>query len=75
MWQRYSKPVQLAVIDFKAACDSPNRGRLLNALRADGVPAPPKRSLTDLEYVENIVLFTKAPGNCHRPCFKAGFCQ
>ncbi|KAK6752325.1 hypothetical protein RB195_003629 [Necator americanus] len=35
IWQRYSKPVQLAFLDFEAAFDSPHRGRLLNALRAD----------------------------------------
>ncbi|KAK6764792.1 hypothetical protein RB195_024930 [Necator americanus] len=30
--------MQLAFLDFEAAFDSPHRGRLLNALRADGVP-------------------------------------
>ncbi|KAK6735507.1 hypothetical protein RB195_018617 [Necator americanus] len=38
IWQRYSKPMQLALLDFEAAFDSPHRGHLLNALRADGVP-------------------------------------
>ncbi|KAK6757720.1 hypothetical protein RB195_015498 [Necator americanus] len=36
--QRYSKLMQLAFLDFEDAFDSPHRGRLLNALRADGVP-------------------------------------
>ncbi|KAK6747550.1 hypothetical protein RB195_000631 [Necator americanus] len=35
IWQWYSKPMQLAFLDFEAAFDSPHRGRLLNALRAD----------------------------------------
>ncbi|KAK6744420.1 hypothetical protein RB195_011243 [Necator americanus] len=34
IWQRYSKPMQLAFLDFKAAFDSPHRGRFLQ----DGVP-------------------------------------
>ncbi|KAK6742289.1 hypothetical protein RB195_009885 [Necator americanus] len=38
IWQRYSKPMQLAFLDFEAAFDSPHRDRLLNALRANGVP-------------------------------------
>ncbi|KAK6764642.1 hypothetical protein RB195_024820 [Necator americanus] len=38
IWQRYSRPIQLAFLDFVAAFDSPHRGRLLNTLRADGVP-------------------------------------
>ncbi|KAK6755990.1 hypothetical protein RB195_014404 [Necator americanus] len=38
IWERYSKPMQLAFLDFEAAFDSPHQGRLLNALRADGVP-------------------------------------
>ncbi|KAK6728273.1 hypothetical protein RB195_005735 [Necator americanus] len=35
IWQRYSKPMQLAFLDFEAVFDSPHRGHLLNALRAD----------------------------------------
>ncbi|KAK6764257.1 hypothetical protein RB195_024539 [Necator americanus] len=38
IWQRNSKPMQLAFLDFEAVLDSPHRGRLLNALRADGAP-------------------------------------
>ncbi|KAK6765156.1 hypothetical protein RB195_025192 [Necator americanus] len=34
IWQRYSKPMQLAFLDFETAFDSPHRGRLLNALRS-----------------------------------------
>ncbi|KAK6757389.1 hypothetical protein RB195_015298 [Necator americanus] len=35
--QRYSKPMQLAFLNFEAAFDSPYRGRLLNAVCADRV--------------------------------------
>ncbi|KAK6756200.1 hypothetical protein RB195_014539 [Necator americanus] len=38
IWQRYSKPMQVAFLNFEAAFDSSHRGRLLNALRANGVP-------------------------------------
>ncbi|KAK6728286.1 hypothetical protein RB195_005745 [Necator americanus] len=30
IWQRYSKLMRLAFLDFEAAFDSPHRGRLLN---------------------------------------------
>ncbi|KAK6761316.1 hypothetical protein RB195_022396 [Necator americanus] len=48
IWQRYSKSMQLAFLDFEAAFDSPHRGRLLNALRADGVPGKFIRLLDDM---------------------------
>ncbi|KAK6762451.1 hypothetical protein RB195_023247 [Necator americanus] len=48
IWQRYSKPIQLAFLDFEAAFDFPHRGRLLNALRADGVPGKFVRLLDDM---------------------------
>ncbi|KAK6735819.1 hypothetical protein RB195_018829 [Necator americanus] len=38
IWQRYSKPMQLAFLDFEAIFGFPHRARLLNALSADGVP-------------------------------------
>ncbi|KAK6763033.1 hypothetical protein RB195_023654 [Necator americanus] len=40
--------MQLAFLDFEAAFDSPHRGRLLNALRADGVPGKFVRLLDDM---------------------------
>ncbi|KAK6763283.1 hypothetical protein RB195_023840 [Necator americanus] len=43
-----SKPMQLAFLDFEAAFDSSHRGRLLNALRADGVPGKFIRLLDDM---------------------------
>ncbi|KAK6733225.1 hypothetical protein RB195_017153 [Necator americanus] len=48
IWQRYSKPMQLAFLDFEAAFDSPHRGRLLNAHCADGVPGKFVRLLDDM---------------------------
>ncbi|KAK6747941.1 hypothetical protein RB195_000883 [Necator americanus] len=74
--QRYSKPMQLAFLDFEAAFDSPHRGRLLNALSADGVPgktvdqcpadivlAPSGCPLTDLEYADDVVTFAESSTN------------
>ncbi|KAK6763281.1 hypothetical protein RB195_023840 [Necator americanus] len=40
--------MQLAFLDFEAAFDSSHRGRLLNALRADGVPGKFIRLLDDM---------------------------
>ncbi|KAK6735478.1 hypothetical protein RB195_018596 [Necator americanus] len=37
IWQRYSKPMQLAFLNFEAAFDSPHRGHFLNGLRVNGV--------------------------------------
>ncbi|KAK6735879.1 hypothetical protein RB195_018883 [Necator americanus] len=48
IWQRYSKPMQLAFLDFEAAFGSPHRGRLLNALYPDGVPGKFVRLLDDM---------------------------
>ncbi|KAK6735555.1 hypothetical protein RB195_018645 [Necator americanus] len=48
IWQRYSKPMQLAFLDFEAAFDPPHRGRLLNALRAGGVAGKFVRLLEDM---------------------------
>ncbi|KAK6742717.1 hypothetical protein RB195_010155 [Necator americanus] len=48
IWQRYSKPKQLAFLDFEAVFDSPHRGRLLNALGAGGVPGKFVRLLDDM---------------------------
>ncbi|KAK6764672.1 hypothetical protein RB195_024845 [Necator americanus] len=45
IWQRYSRPIQLAFLDFVAAFDSPHRGRLLNA---NGVPGKFVRFLYDM---------------------------
>ncbi|KAK6763997.1 hypothetical protein RB195_024359 [Necator americanus] len=40
--------MHLAFLEFEAAFDSPHRGRLLNALRADGVPGKFVRLLDDM---------------------------
>ncbi|KAK6734752.1 hypothetical protein RB195_018131 [Necator americanus] len=47
IWQQYSKPMQLAFLDFEAAFESPHRGCLLNALRANGIPGKFVRLLDD----------------------------
>ncbi|KAK6730118.1 hypothetical protein RB195_006901 [Necator americanus] len=38
IWRQYSKPMQLAFLDFKAVFDFSHRARLLNARCADAVP-------------------------------------
>ncbi|KAK6742682.1 hypothetical protein RB195_010127 [Necator americanus] len=56
IWQRYSKPMQLEFLDFEAAFDSPHRGRVLNALRADGVQRSLYRSwLQPMDYVYALI--------------------
>ncbi|KAK6728918.1 hypothetical protein RB195_006156 [Necator americanus] len=58
IWQRYSKPMQLAFLDFEAAFDSPHQGRLLNALRADGVPGKFVRLLDDMNQRTTVAIRT-----------------
>ncbi|KAK6762919.1 hypothetical protein RB195_023576 [Necator americanus] len=65
IWQRYSKPMQLAFLDFEAAFDSPHRGRLLNALSADGVPGKFVRLLDDMNQRTTTVVRT--PAGCTTP--------
>ncbi|KAK6765531.1 hypothetical protein RB195_025439 [Necator americanus] len=65
IWQRYSKPVQLAFLDFEAAFDSPHRGRLLNALRADGVSGKFVRLLDDMNQRKTAAVRT--PAGCTTP--------
>ncbi|KAK6758466.1 hypothetical protein RB195_015967 [Necator americanus] len=60
IWQRYSKPMQLAFLDFEAAFDSPHRGRVLNAFRADGVPGKFVRLLDDINQRTTAVVRTPA---------------
>ncbi|KAK6762080.1 hypothetical protein RB195_022977 [Necator americanus] len=62
IWQRYSKPMQLAFLDFEAAFDSPHRGRLLNALRADGVPGKFVRLLDDMN--QRTTAAVRTPARC-----------
>ncbi|KAK6764435.1 hypothetical protein RB195_024669 [Necator americanus] len=59
-WERYSKPMQLAFLDFEAAFDSPHRGRLVNALRADGVPGKFVRLLDDMNQRTTVAVRTPA---------------
>ncbi|KAK6748125.1 hypothetical protein RB195_001008 [Necator americanus] len=65
IWQRYSKPMQLAFLDFEAAFDSPHRGRLLNALRADGVPGKFVRLLDDMN--QRTTAAVRTPAGCTTP--------
>ncbi|KAK6749134.1 hypothetical protein RB195_001625 [Necator americanus] len=65
IWQWYSKPMQLAFLDFEAAFDSPHRGRLLNALSADGVPRKFVRLLDDMNHRTTAAVRT--PAGCTTP--------
>ncbi|KAK6734569.1 hypothetical protein RB195_018015 [Necator americanus] len=60
IWQRYSKPMQLAFLDFEAAFDSPHRGRLLNALSESTV-----RLLDDLN--QRTTAAVRTPAGCTTP--------
>ncbi|KAK6763057.1 hypothetical protein RB195_023672 [Necator americanus] len=64
-WQRYSKPMQLAFLDFEATFDSPHRGRLLNALRTDGVPGKFVRLFDDINQRKTAAVRT--PAGCTTP--------
>ncbi|KAK6726307.1 hypothetical protein RB195_004553 [Necator americanus] len=65
IWQRYWKQMQLAFLDFEAAFDSPHRGRLLNALRADGVPGKFVRLLDDMN--QRTTAAVRTPAGCTTP--------
>ncbi|KAK6735996.1 hypothetical protein RB195_018956 [Necator americanus] len=55
-------PTQLAFLDFEAAFDSPHRGRLLNALRADGVSGKFVRLLDDM--YQRATTAVRTPAGC-----------
>ncbi|KAK6757664.1 hypothetical protein RB195_015463 [Necator americanus] len=65
IWRRYSKPMQLAFLDFEAAFDSPHRGRLLNALSAAGVPGKFVRLLDDMN--QRTTAAVRTPAGCTIP--------
>ncbi|KAK6762583.1 hypothetical protein RB195_023345 [Necator americanus] len=65
IWQRYSKPMQLAFLDFEAAFDSSHLGHLLNALRADGVPGKFVRLLDDMN--QRTTAAVRTPAGCTTP--------
>ncbi|KAK6762355.1 hypothetical protein RB195_023172 [Necator americanus] len=65
IWQRYSKPMQLAFLDFEAAFDFPHRGRLFNALRADGAPGKFVRLLDDMN--QRTTAAVRTPARCTTP--------
>ncbi|KAK6748944.1 hypothetical protein RB195_001516 [Necator americanus] len=68
--QRYSKPMQLAFMEFEAAFDSLHQDRLLNALRADGVQG--RYPVTDLDYPADVVTIAEIRTKL-QPCI-AAFC-
>ncbi|KAK6761223.1 hypothetical protein RB195_022331 [Necator americanus] len=57
--------MQLAILDFEAAFDSPHRGRLLNALRADVVPGKFVRLLDDMN--QRTTAAVRIPTECTTP--------
>ncbi|KAK6762574.1 hypothetical protein RB195_023339 [Necator americanus] len=57
--------MQLAFLDFEAAFDSIHRGRLLNALRADGVPGKFVRLLDDMN--QRTTAAVQTPAGCTTP--------
>ncbi|KAK6748901.1 hypothetical protein RB195_001493 [Necator americanus] len=65
IWRRYSKPMQLAFLDFEAAFDSPRRGLLLNVFRADGVPGKFACLLDDMN--QRTTAAVRTPAGCTTP--------
>ncbi|KAK6761674.1 hypothetical protein RB195_022671 [Necator americanus] len=57
--------MQLAFLDFEAAFDSFHRGRLPNALRADGVPGKFVRLLDDMN--QRTTAAVRTPAGCTTP--------
>ncbi|KAK6761739.1 hypothetical protein RB195_022717 [Necator americanus] len=57
--------MQLAFLDLEAALDYPHRGRLLNALRADGVPGKFVRLLDDVN--QRTIAVVRTPARCATP--------
>ncbi|KAK6765681.1 hypothetical protein RB195_025535 [Necator americanus] len=55
----------LAFLDFEATFDSPYRGRLLNALCADGVPGEFVRLIKDMN--RRITAAVRTPAGCTTP--------
>ncbi|KAK6728910.1 hypothetical protein RB195_006151 [Necator americanus] len=62
--------MQLASLDFEAAFDSPHRGRLLNALPADGVPGMFVRLLGDMN--QRTTAAVRTPAECTTPFAPSG---
>ncbi|KAK6760673.1 hypothetical protein RB195_021942 [Necator americanus] len=57
--------MQLSFLDFEAAFDSPHRGRLLNALRADAVAGKFVRLLDDMN--QRTTAAVRTPAGCTKP--------
>lgn len=60
MRQRFQQPMHVAFLDFEAAFDSPDRSRLFEALRAEGVPESLVRLLVDMNRASTAVVRTAA---------------
>ncbi|KAK6757272.1 hypothetical protein RB195_015225 [Necator americanus] len=74
--------MQLSFLDFEVEFDFPHRGRLLTTFRVDGVPKNSKRTvdqcladiiltpsgcpLTDLEYADDLFIFSESRTKLHR---------
>ncbi|KAK6736351.1 hypothetical protein RB195_019186 [Necator americanus] len=65
IWQRFSETIQLALLDFETAIDSPHRGRLVNQLCADGVTAKFVRLLDDMN--QRTTTAVRTPAGCTAP--------
>ncbi|KAK6750880.1 hypothetical protein RB195_002694 [Necator americanus] len=63
--QRYSKKMQSAFLDFEAAFDFAHRDRLLNTLRADGVPGKFVRLVDDMN--QRTTAAVRTPAGCATP--------
>ncbi|KAK6729336.1 hypothetical protein RB195_006407 [Necator americanus] len=57
--------MHIAFLNFAAAFDSPHRVRLLNALRADGVPGKFVRLLDDMN--QRTTAAVRTPARCTTP--------
>ncbi|KAK6728534.1 hypothetical protein RB195_005896 [Necator americanus] len=67
IWQRYSKPMQLAFLDFEAAFNSPHRFRHRRNYAKNSRPVSCRHCLstirmplTDLEYADDVVIFAES---------------
>ncbi|KAK6761173.1 hypothetical protein RB195_022295 [Necator americanus] len=59
--------MQSTFAEFEAAFDSLHRGRLLNALCADGVPEKFVRLLDDMDQLDQQITAVRTPTGCTTP--------
>ncbi|KAK6762879.1 hypothetical protein RB195_023545 [Necator americanus] len=65
IWKWYSKPMQLAFLDFEAAFDFPHQGHPLNELHTDELPGKLVRLLDDMNQRTTVAVPT--PAGCTTP--------